>query len=530
MMISAALIGGILSVLLASFVIRWAERPPRPALLDTNLIAPCILLFRDGKLVDATAPARNIMAACPNSDLDSLKGWLSHRFDDLSVLDTLPRNGGRAELTGTCVAADHAPLRLLAEETDDGAIRVTLTLPDSEAAGIVVDSLSQHAMEKELHLLRDIVEGAPMMITRHDNENRIAWANTAYLNTIEEGRNTPISWPLPEVLLSDATPGPDGSTCRARIEHDGITHWFDCYEHHNQDGITTYALPADAEVQAEQSLREFLQTLTKTFADLPTGLAIFDRERQLQLFNPALVDLTGLSAGFLTSQPSLYSVLDQLRELRMVPEPRDYRSWRKQITTLEAAAAAGHHVETWSLPGGRTYRVTGQPHPGGAIAFLFEDITSEITLTRKFRAELALGSQILDGLDQALIVFNAIGQVVMTNRGYDQIWGTPSGRMPDVLQSWQGEWGEAPGLRELERELGREDSPGQGQGVIFGPSNIGILNWTVSALPGGKRMVRFMAPNAAGQHISAGYRTGAATTAAIAVPADNGRDSATLAG
>ncbi len=495
--IAVALAGAVISVLLAMLAVRWTERPQRPVLLASDLVAPCTFLFRNARLVDATPPARSIMDGCAANDLAALKIWLGQRFGDLSALDTLSERQGRVELMGQG-GAGSARLRLLAEQTADGALRLTLVRPDSEAAGIVVDSLSQQAMEEELSLLRAIVEGAPMMITRRDEAGRIVWANAAYLSATERGDPAATAWPLPEILQSDATAGPDGQSRRARIEVAEATSWFDCYEYRDDSGLTTYALPADAEVRAEQSLREFLQTLTKTFADLPIGLAIFDRDRQLQLFNPALIDLTGLSAGFLTSRPSLYSVLDQLRELRMIPEPRDYRSWRKQITTLEAAASAGHHVETWSLPGGRTYRVTGRPHPGGAVAFLFDDITSEITLTRKFRAELTLGSQVLDGLDQALIVFNAVGQVVMANKSYADIWGPAPGRMTEALQIWRGEWAEAPGLADLERELGREDASGQDRGVIFGPAQTGVLGWTVTALPGGKRMVRFTPTPAAG--------------------------------
>ncbi|WP_235931203.1 PAS-domain containing protein [Paracoccus xiamenensis] len=485
-----ALAGSVISVLLAAFAVRWAERPRHAALLASDLVAPCIFLFRGGRLIDATPPARRIMDGCATNDLAALKIWLGQRFDDLTELDRLSDQSGRVELTGQ-TGSGSARLRLLAEQTEDGALRLTLVRPDAEAAGIVVDSLSQQAMEEELAMLRAIVERAPMLMTRRDEAGRIVWANSAYLSAAERGNPAATAWPLQEILQPDTTAGTENLSRRARVEIADSTSWFDCYEYRDANGLTTYALPADAEVRAEQSLREFLQTLTKTFADLPIGLAIFDRDRQLQLFNPALIDLTGLSAGFLTSRPSLYSVLDQLRELRMIPEPRDYRSWRKQITTLEAAASAGHHVETWSLPGGRTYRVTGRPHPGGAVAFLFDDITSEITLTRKFRAELTLGSQVLDGLDQALIVFNAVGQVVMANKSYTDIWGPAPGRMTEALQIWRGEWTEAPGLAELERELGREDALGQDRGVVFGPADTGVLGWTVTALPGGKRMVRF---------------------------------------
>ena len=484
-----AVAGGAVAVFAAMMAIRWSERRAKPALLAADLVEPCIFLYRGDRLVDATPPARSILAGCSGTGLAAFKSWLAQRFDDLGKLDRIWESGGTIALNGHN-GTGSSQMRLLAEETADGSLRLTLVRPDSEASGIVVDSLSQQAMEEELALLRGIVESAPMLILRRDMQGSVVWANATYLEAASQ-KDQPVAWPLPEILVNDGNGGSAGNMQRAHILTGDDVHWFYC-NHRSDDGVTTtFALPADAEVQAEQSLREFLQTLTKTFADLPIGLAIFDRERQLQLFNPALIDLTGLSAGFLTSRPSLYSVLDQLRELRMVPEPRDYRSWRKQITTLESAASAGHHVETWSLPGGRTYRVTGRPHPGGAVAFLFDDITSEITLTRKFRAELTLGSQVLDGLGQALIVFNTVGQVVMANAPYEALWGAPPERLSDALQVWQGEWAEAPGLKALEQALGSDVLTEGERGVLFGPDGKGVLSWTVTALPGGKRMARF---------------------------------------
>ena len=98
-------------------------------------------------------------------------------------------------------------------------------------------------------------------------------------------------------------------------------------------------LPADTAVHAEAALRSFIQTLSQTFAHLKIDFAIFDRRRQLVLFNPALGDLTGLAPEFLSSRPTLFSLLDALRERRMIPEPRDYKHWRREMLELEAAAA-----------------------------------------------------------------------------------------------------------------------------------------------------------------------------------------------
>jgi PAS domain-containing protein len=165
----------------------------------------------------------------------------------------------------------------------------------------------------------------------------------------------------------------------------------------------------DKLVTAETSLRDFVQTLSKTFATLPVGLAVFDRGRELVLFNPALISVTMLEAAFLTRRPTLRAFLDQLREARRMPEPRDYRSWREEIALLEQGAEQDRYHEIWTLPSGETLRVTGRPHPNRAIAFVFEDISQEVSLTRKFRTELDLDRCILDDIPAGMIVFDLDG-------------------------------------------------------------------------------------------------------------------------
>ena len=126
-----------------------------------------------------------------------------------------------------------------------------------------------------------------------------------------------------------------------------------------------YALNVDTVVNAEIAQRNFVQILTKTFAHLSIGLAIFNRDRQLALFNPALVDLTDLPAEFLTGRPTIMCFFDRLRDNRTMPEPKNYANWRARVGTVVAAASDGSFRETWALPDGRTFRVTGRPHPDG---------------------------------------------------------------------------------------------------------------------------------------------------------------------
>ena len=70
---------------------------------------------------------------------------------------------------------------------------------------------------------------------------------------------------------------------------------------------------------ARHSLRRFVETLTETFAQLPIALAIFDQERRLQLFNPALGEIMGLDVVWMAGRPTLREFFEALRENRVMP-------------------------------------------------------------------------------------------------------------------------------------------------------------------------------------------------------------------
>jgi hypothetical protein len=73
--------------------------------------------------------------------------------------------------------------------------------------------------------------------------------------------------------------------------------------------------------------------------------------------------LLGLSPEYLSARPTLLSFFDNLRDHQIMPEPKNYRSWRESMAELVNAASEGSYLETWSLPSGLTYRVSGRPHP-----------------------------------------------------------------------------------------------------------------------------------------------------------------------
>ena len=304
---------------------------------------------------------------------------------------------------------------------------VTLSLGDDGTARPAADTIERRPEAVAAEAMRDATNLLPFPVWVRGADGTLEWVNACYLS-IAAGVGTGAgedTWPPPDLfdagLLPQATPG--GASARIPLRTGGApTHWFEVHAREAR-GRTFYAAAnVDAAVRAERNLREFTQTLTKTFAQLTIGLAIFDQKRRLVLFNPALVDMTGLSPDVLAARPTLLGFLDRLRERRILPEPKDYASWRRKMAELEAAAVDGSYGETWSLTTGQTYRVTGRPHPDGAVIFLFEDISAEISLTRRFRAELEMGQAVIDSLDEAVAVFTAGGALAMTNAAYIDLW------------------------------------------------------------------------------------------------------------
>jgi PAS domain-containing protein len=393
-----------------------------------------VFLFEDQHLLDATAPARAILAKTSQDGTDwaRLSGLLTSSFPDLTA-----KIADLADIGDLILPSQDGTSQLRAE-WHDGVARLTLEGTEANRPTHEVDHFSLASMTHELESLRATADLMPFPVWRVGADGTIAWCNRAYLELadivhgVEDLRVWPPNSPFGPL------PATDQAEPRRRVPvtalGEGARHWFEVSEMPFGDGERLFcASPVDRLVEAETSRDAFVSTLSKTFAALPTGLAIFDRARELRLFNPALLDLTMLPVEFLSGQPSLSAFLDKLRELRMIPEPKDYRSWRLHLSELVEAAENGTYEETWTLPAGQTYRVTGRPHPDGAVALLFEDVSTETRTARRFRAELETGQATLDALPQAIAVFTPGGVLSLTNRAYARLWGVdPSESLADL--------------------------------------------------------------------------------------------------
>jgi len=277
---------------------------------------------------------------------------------------------------------------------------------------------------------------------------------------------------------------------------DGDVQWFRFSRTSVKDHQAVFAIPADGEVKAEDSRKEFVQTLSKTFAQLSTALAIFDRSRRLVLFNPALLDMAQTTFDVLSQRPTLASFLDTLRTNGVVPEPRNYAEWRDKVSQLESEAVAGCYSECWSLPSGQTFRLTGRPHPDGAIALLIEDISSEVGASRQFNRELARYRDVIDVFEVPFIVFSSEGKAVLENTAYRRLWGLPEDveltgqTVADSTTAWSTTANPDPVWGEIRNFVAQRSERAVWDARTIGPTG-SDLTVRVSPLPQCRTLVEF---------------------------------------
>ncbi|RMF41408.1 MAG: PAS domain-containing protein [Alphaproteobacteria bacterium] len=421
-----AVLGGALGVYLAGRLQARRDRtiPPWFEIGDVAM-----LLFRGRSLEAANPAARRLLARIGGeaAPLARLTGWIAATAPELARgLEERFEAGESFSAVFRDDRGEHVELRLRSQ----GALSALQIAPASQLHAEREAACARLAeIERERARLNALLDAVPVSLWQRSRDGRLVWSNRAYRELAAERGLDPDDPVTARELAAPALvvdEGREGMRPRrvALPAQDGERHWFDVVETDlDEDLIGGCAVSADPVVRAEAALKRFVETLTETFAHLPTGLAVFDRNRRLGLFNPAISEILKLDPAWLARRPTLLDFLEMLRQNRRMPEQRDYLAWRRKLTALERDAEAANYEEDWILPSGQTLHVVGRPHPQGAIAFLFEDISASIRLETRYRSQIDTLRAALDKLPEALTLFGPDGTLAYANTAFQGVWG-----------------------------------------------------------------------------------------------------------
>lgn len=406
---AGAAVGALAAVVLMRL---WQRAKPQArayALNPTDII----FLVENGEVIDESQAAKGLLTEDePHVPWVVLVDLLAPRFPNFPA--TYEDALALAPATISPAAAEDIGALVL----DQIGRRLRITVRQAASADLGARHHLAQIDQISLKMLTRAVGQAPFPVWIVDDAGDTVWHNPAYDKMLSLTGKSAERLDLDQITC-DADHSQRINVTGPQDEDD---RWFEVSCRRVDSLCAYYATDISKLVHAELAQRGFVQTLTKTFANLGTGLAIFDRQHRLVLFNPALIELTQMSAEFLTSRPSLTAFFDWLRDNRVMPEPRDYAEWRVKLRDLTKEATEGTFSELWSLPNGLSFRVLGRPQTDGAVAFLFEDVTAELSLTRNFIKELEINNALLDRLPQALAIFSPTGDILAVNAEYKSLW------------------------------------------------------------------------------------------------------------
>ncbi len=348
--------------------------------------------------------------------------------------------GGGGELLQACLEGpDALALSLALDQLSENGIAFTLDtrMPDGvtvavrgRAAGgyaAVYLEASQRASVTEPDF-RAVLDALPHPVWVRDNHLALRWANRAFVAasgaaSLERAFESDIALDRSERDLASA----------ARTENEpveakryavvgGQRRALALTLAPLKDGnVAGTAIDVTATAEAEARLQQHIDAHADTLDRLATAVAIFGPDRKLAFYNRAYVKLWDLPEAWLDTHPADSEILDRLRELRRLPEQRDYPAWKRDRLKLYEQAS-DRPEELWHLSGGKTLRVVAQPHPFGGLSFLFEDVSDQLRLESSYNSLIEVQKATLDTLQEAVAVFSPDGRLKLHNASFARLW------------------------------------------------------------------------------------------------------------
>ncbi len=404
---------------------------------DQSLTDGAVLLISDGHIQRSSAEARRLLGECDGQPvvtvLENFLGADSARARDavnrlemtgepINMLTYNP-DGSAYELIGT---PSGALIRLILRDANYMDVKLRAAEERVSAADSV---LRQHQWEQET--MRGLIASAPIIAWNRSDDGTLNWSS-GQIRTRTGGVTSEqaVDLIVARTKLNRqpvATDMPQKSRIEIVTNGGSETISLHVNEVMQQDGSRIgFATDAGTAASAERTLTRFVQTMTETFAHLTVGLAIFDRNQTLALFNPALVQMWQVEPAWLARRPSLREIIDELRATRRLPELQDYHTWRSRLLTLFDNTEAADYEELWHLADGSNIRVLARPHPHGSLAFIFDDVTERMRLEQRYRHSIDLRRATLDKLAEGIAVFGANGLLQFVNQAFHEIWDTSS--------------------------------------------------------------------------------------------------------
>ncbi|MHA1548641.1 MAG: ATP-binding protein [Alphaproteobacteria bacterium] len=285
----------------------------------------------------------------------------------------------------------------------------------------------QDTLAAQVKTMRDMLSAAPLPVWLRDAAGKLTWVNDAYAAAVEAdgsesavangselfdgvGRHTIAEIHRRDIIYAGRLPTIVGGSKRV----------FDVADIAAVDGSAGMAIDVTEAETARAALRREIAFAARTLDQLQTAVVSFGPDHRLRTYNAAYRALFDLDPAFLESAPDESTILERLRAARKLPEQANFRDWREEL--LQAYESREARESTWHLPDGRSLRVIANPHPGGGMTWIYENVTERLDLEIRYNTLMSVQGETIDHLAEGVAVFGSNGRLRLYNPAFADIW------------------------------------------------------------------------------------------------------------
>ncbi|WMS44210.1 ATP-binding protein [Acuticoccus sp. MNP-M23] len=321
------------------------------------------------------------------------------------------------------------------------------------------------------------------------------WVNAAYADAV--GARTPdLAAAGAETLLDANAAGKlragDGPLAeRVSTIVKGERRILDVAAERREGALAALAMDVTEITQSLTAQSRALQSHAATLDRLATAIAIFGPDQRLAFHNAAFETLFALPPAFLEQAPPEERVLDHLRSERRLPETADFKAWKRD--QLKGYETRESFERWWHLPDGQTLRVIANPGSDGGVTYIYENVTEQLALERRYNTLSRAQGETIDNLGEGVASFGPDGLLRLANPAFWHLSGASAAEVgdhvrdiagsapPEMLAVWETLIGQVTGLTEYRvTEKGRLEC-----------ADSRVLDYAFNPLPDGSTLATF---------------------------------------
>ena len=298
---------------------------------------------------------------------------------------------------------------------------------------IVADTVNiQKGMSLEkrfpLSALSSILQGFPILLWHRDTKQQVDFCHLLY-QEIKDPSFASLLWDKPTFFSSKTLlqlsqkVQETGKPQQAYFSQDQKKgpHLFEVWEKPDLLRQGTWGLGMNISTHEKQRkfMAKQLVVFKKTTESISQGVVFFDHSKRLCYANKSFLKLFNLTSTWASKKPSFEEFFDELRYQRMIPEVSDFSAYKKRF--LSFFQERRYIQELLHLPDERSLKMTLVPKASSSLTLIFEDVSEQLQLERKYNSLLANQQTLIANLQEGIVIFGVDQCVVTFNPAFEPL-------------------------------------------------------------------------------------------------------------